>query len=189
MISKIVVIGGTYGVGKTTLAHNLACKLGIHHKVELGTIAKTLKYIVPNDPVVRDWSNYENYKTDDSLKEKLHKESKLVWEILKIIIDKALYAGESYVIDGVQLLPQYLPLENITYVTLELKNKKLHQQRFLSPHTTKNKHLNNANYDATVCYQDEIISAAIQLNLPVYSTELSENDLAEKVIKDLNFLL
>src|SRR3989344_2844021 len=167
MISKIVVIGGTYGVGKTTLAHNLACKLGIHHKVELGT----------------------NDKTDDSLKEKLHKESKLVWEILKIIIDKALYAGESYVIDGVQLLPQYLPLENITYVTLELKNKKLHQQRFLSPHTTKNKHLNNANYDATVCYQDEIISAAIQLNLPVYSTELSENDLAEKVIKDLNFLL
>jgi 2-phosphoglycerate kinase len=186
MTSKIIIIGGTYGVGKTTLAHNLACRLGIHHKVELGTIAKTLKYIAPNNKIVKDWSNYENYKTKESLKEKLHKESKLVSEILNIIIDKALYTGESYIIDGVQLLPQYLPLDNITYIALELKDEKLHQQRFFSPHTTKNKHLNNASYNVVVCCQDEIVSSATKLNLPVYSTELCENDLSEKIIRDLN---
>ncbi|MCL5781773.1 MAG: AAA family ATPase, partial [Patescibacteria group bacterium] len=120
MQPRIIVISGTYGVGKTTLAHHLANKLTIYQRIGLGSISKTIKYMSPENPVVKDWGNYNDYKTEDELIKKLHRESELVCNILRTVIYNAFCTGESYVIDGVQLLPEYLPLDKINYIALEL---------------------------------------------------------------------
>ena len=43
----------------------------------------------PENPVVKDWGNYNDYKTEDELIKKLHRESELVCNILRTVIYNA----------------------------------------------------------------------------------------------------
>src|SRR3989344_2164037 len=107
----IIAIAGSYGVGKTTLAHNLAGALNIRQRAGLGIISKTLRYVDKNNPVITEWGDFSKCISEPDYITKLHAEAQLIGEVLKFLVDKALKTEEPYIIDGVQLLPQYLPLK------------------------------------------------------------------------------
>lgn len=182
----IIVISGTYGVGKTTLAHILGYKLNIHQRVGLGVISKTLRYIDHSNPIISKWGDFSDCNNEKDVVKKLHLESELIGNILKSIIDKAFRTGEPYIIDGVQLLPQYLPLEKLHYLTLTVRNEEEHKDRFMNPNITKKKHLNNANFDIVKIVGNEILKNANKHNAPIFESDMPKKDLANLIINKLN---
>ncbi|OGI81431.1 hypothetical protein A3B93_00390 [Candidatus Nomurabacteria bacterium RIFCSPHIGHO2_02_FULL_42_24] len=182
----IIVISGTYGVGKTTLAHNLAYKLNIKQQIGLSAIAQTLRYINNKNPLIKGLGNFSNCITEKDFIKKLHTEAKLIGKILKNIIEKFIITGEHCVIDGVELLPQYLPLKKIYYITLILKNIKKHKKRFLNPSITRKKRFSNANFNAVKIIEKEILRNNSNYNTPVFESGLNEKDLADLIIKELH---
>lgn len=182
----IIIISGTYAVGKTSLAHALASNLNIRQRAGLGIISKTLKYSMPENSIVKGWGDYSFCFSETDLIEKLHRESKLIGRVLESVFEKAYATGEPYIIDGVQLLPEYLPLQKIFYLALRLKNKEEHRSRFLHPKITKKKHLNNANFFIAKTIEKEILKSVQNYQLPIFETNIPEEQLAGMIMRKLN---
>jgi len=47
MKPRIILLGGVYGVGKKSLAHQLSIDLDIYQRAGLGAITKTIKSLLP----------------------------------------------------------------------------------------------------------------------------------------------
>jgi len=132
----IIVLSGAYGVGKTTLAHQLSVDLHVTQRITITSIVKTARAMFPNNRVFKNW--YVRSNTDIKfLKSKLRRESKLAGKIVKTIVDSSFYTGENYVIDGVQLLPEFLPMDRIIFFHVTVSDKEKHKKMFKKPHTTR----------------------------------------------------
>ena len=182
----IIAISGTHGVGKTTLAYNLSNRLNIRQRAGLGVIISTLRYSMRDNPIVERWGNYTQYKTPEHIIKKLHDESKLMGEVLTDLINKATVTGEPYIIDGVQLLPQYMPLEKVCFLTLHLKNSSEHMDRFMHPKITKKHHLTNADFKTVKILEAEILKSAKLAKVPVFESNIDEDRLTNNIISSLN---
>jgi len=53
MNPRIILLGGAYGVGKTSLAHQLSIDLNIYQRTGLGAITKTIKELLPESEVAK----------------------------------------------------------------------------------------------------------------------------------------
>lgn len=139
----IIILSGTYGVGKTTLAHQLSIDLQIMQKINLSGITTAVKTLRKNDPVVKNWDNLKNPKT---IKSKLIREAKVMGEIISNVVQTAELTGENYIIEGIQLLPRFLPMDRILFFNIYLSDETEHEKRFYHPTITRTKHKNNASY-------------------------------------------
>jgi len=140
----IIVLSGAQGVGKKTLAHQLGVDLQIMQTTTLSCVTKIIQVLRPNDPVVKKWNVYT--KTNlNYIKTKLRKEAKLIGKIVSVIAEKATYSGENYILDGVQLLPEFLPMDKVLFFYISAPSDE-HKKRFNTPGITRLRHSTNTSY-------------------------------------------
>lgn len=120
----IILISGINSSGKTTLAFEIGKILDIKQRVGLGSIVKTL-IVAANK---KDRNLFEKMDNDFSsfqdLKEIKH-QSKIICKPVNLLIKSYYEGGVSCIIEGVQLLPEYLS---------ENKGKFLHFHLTISDH-------------------------------------------------------
>lgn len=141
----VIILGGTYGVGKTTLAHQLGIDLQIMTRVCLSGITNTITTILSSDPAVKNWNKYNSLNIR-YIRSKLRKEAKIVGQVIHTIVNGAEYAGENYVFDGMQFLPEFLPMDKVLFFYIYVSNDKKHKKQFSQPVITRSLHKNNPSY-------------------------------------------
>ena len=142
----IIILSGTCGVGKTALAHQLSVDLQIMQRASFSAITQTIKTIIPNNPIVKKWFFYDQMDIS-SVKLKLRREAKLVGKVIYAIADNSTIAGENYVIEGVQLLPEFLPMDKVLFFYIHVSDENKHREQFCRPTVTRVRHVTNASYD------------------------------------------
>jgi 2-phosphoglycerate kinase len=175
-----VVLGGTYGVGKTTIAHHLGIELSIMQRVGLGGITKTIRTLLPENEIVKNWHIYDR-TAPDQVHTKLRRESELIGRVITTILDSAEKSGESYIIDGVQLLPEFLPLSKLHMFILSVPNPDEHRQRFEHPTITRTRHLNNSTFELTQIVQGIILEESRSYGIPVIENVSSPQETARQI--------
>ncbi|MCL4382757.1 MAG: hypothetical protein M1575_01300 [Patescibacteria group bacterium] len=118
----IILLGGVFGVGKTTLSYNLSRLLGIKQRTSVGVISKTLQYLYPGKKSIRTLDNLERNECDYKT---FLKQSHLMCSIVNYIMRIAHDDGVDYIIDGVQLLPTFIKFrKNVLYLFLKCSSAK-----------------------------------------------------------------
>lgn len=172
-----VLLGGTYGVGKTTIAHHLGIEMSIMQRVGLGGITKTIRTVLPEDEVVKGWHHYDR-SDREQVRAKLRRESQLIGRVISTILDSAEKSGESYIIDGVQLLPEFLPMSKLHMFLLAVPDQNEHRQRFEHPTITRTRHLNNSTFDLARIVESIILEESQPYGIPIISNLSSPKETA-----------
>jgi hypothetical protein len=106
----IILVSGVHGIGKTTLSHELAHRLGIRQRVGLGAIVKTLiEFGLPADAPdgARIMDNVLDLEDPAS---QLDAHARVLCRVVDRLV-RTYHAQDVHcIIDGVQLLPRYLHL-------------------------------------------------------------------------------
>lgn len=134
----IILLGGVFGVGKTTLSYNLSRSLGIKQRTSVGVISKTLQYLYPGTKSIRTLDNLERDKCNYKI---FLKQSFLMCSIVNYILRIARKDGVDYIIDGVQLLPKFIKFrKNILYLFLKCSSEKKLMQRLVNSTSHRNRY-------------------------------------------------
>lgn len=164
-IPLVIAVGGNYGVGKTTFAHEFGKRYEIPPRSGLGTVVKTLKYLKFDDPVVE---MIDKDRDTDNFNEKFDKQAAFLCGIINFIAQKAQESGSDYIIDGVQINPKYLDGDAITLsITLAVPNETAHKARLTSPITHFRRHPRDFNLKYLELVEKYLVEAAKEANTPV----------------------
>jgi 2-phosphoglycerate kinase len=141
----IILIGGASGVGTSTIAFELASRLGIPSVIGTDSIREVMRRSISKDlvPVLYE-SSYTAWKslripTDDFKCDKhilgfeRHIEPVLIG--IESLIDRSLTEGLSIIIEGTHIVPgfmkeKYTSMPNIITIILTLSSEKMHKKRF-----------------------------------------------------------
>ncbi len=133
--AKIVVISGVNGVGKTTLSFHLSQKLGIKQTVSLGTVVKTL-LAFSNEIKQLKLKKFDNHFTEVPDRDSFRLQCQIVSKAVNFIVNKYNNQGVDCIIEGVQLLPQYLKLpKGAVHVHLTVADHNKFRQQLDNPDT------------------------------------------------------
>jgi 2-phosphoglycerate kinase len=140
----IILIGGATGIGKSTIALDLAARLAISHIVGTDTIREVMRKVLSTELVPSLHSS--SYAAHESMKEYVspiynrsvigfEEQARLVVSGIESVIARALTEGISIIIDGVHILPsimdpKLLKSPNIIPVFLHLSSEEDHMMRF-----------------------------------------------------------
>jgi 2-phosphoglycerate kinase len=173
----IVLLGGTYGVGKTTVAHHLGIELSIMQRIALGGITKTIRTLMPEDDVVKQWHQYDR-RDPQAVRAKLRRESQLVGRVIATIVDAAERSGEPCIIDGVQLLPEFLPLSRLHLFILVVADREAHRRRFEHPTNTRTGRLNDNTFELARIVESIILEESRPFGIPIINNSGSPRETA-----------
>ncbi len=180
----IILVGGVYGVGKTTIAHELAKRLNIYQRAGVGAIIKTLSSLCDQYKEYKNWGNYTDL-SDRQIETELIRESKLMGKIITTIVNRAVACGQNYIIDGVQLLPEYLPLDKARLIVLTVSNQAEYVKRLQEPGLTRVRQSDHVTIANARTIQNIILTHAKKNYIPVFDNVKSVPALCRQVIKQL----
>ncbi|MGL4669722.1 MAG: 2-phosphoglycerate kinase [Methanobacteriaceae archaeon] len=142
----IILIGGASGVGTSSIAFEIANRLGIKNMISTDMTREVMRKIVSNElsPVIHE-SSFTAYKSlrvppPEGLDEVLagfHDHVGTVSVGVEAVIERALKEGISIVIEGVHLVPGFIrkdlvERDNVVMFTLMVSNPDIHRSRFYS---------------------------------------------------------
>lgn len=114
----VVCLGGSSGVGKSTIATRLALRLGLNRVVTTDAIREVLRTVIP--PTVLPELHVSTYESvdekDDSLDARIDsykRQSRAVGAATSAVASRLVTEGRSAIIEGVHLLPGELRAELI----------------------------------------------------------------------------
>jgi len=139
-IPIIILIGGTSGIGKSSVALELAHRLGIKQVIGTDTIREIMRnMIAPNLLPEIHQSSYEAWKAisfkvkEDKVIVGFREQAKAVSAGINAAIERSLKEGISLVIEGVHMVPEFIPRNpNVVRFLLYLKDPETHISRFHS---------------------------------------------------------
>jgi len=136
MHKPIILIGGTAGTGKTTLAQELCDRLHIDHRLGTGFIREVIKSqtIKERDPSLFEYT----FRADDPVVNFVT-QSEIIYSAVNACIDRAKREGTSLIIEGNHLIPQLYFMSDVNlYVVLSAPDFETHQQQLRGlTHTTR----------------------------------------------------
>lgn len=141
----IILIGGASGIGTSSIAFELASRLGIKNMISTDMIREVMRKIVSKDlsPVIHE-SSFNAYKgvrspslTVDPVVEGYIDHVDVVTVGIEAVIERALKEGISIIIEGVHLVPGFINDDlinkyNVIMFTLTLHDEEIHKGRFYS---------------------------------------------------------
>ncbi|MCE9549128.1 hypothetical protein K8Q98_01895 [Candidatus Nomurabacteria bacterium] len=151
----IIILSGTYGSGKTMLAHQLATDLRIMQRTSLSSIIRTIKTVLPENPILKNWYIRDNTEKE-FLRGKITKEAELIGKIVHTITKSAEHTGENYIIDGAQLLPKFLPMDRVIFFRVFVSDKDKHKIMLSQPNITRFRRVTDISYDLSKKVEDII---------------------------------
>jgi 2-phosphoglycerate kinase len=132
----IVLIGGATGTGKSTVATEVAYRLGITRVTSTDFVRQTMRAFLTHDfmPSIH-YSSFEVPPEEDGLGtvEGFVEQTRNVLIGVRGVIDRALQEGWSLVLEGVHLVPGMLPpVEGalVVHCVLAIENPDLHTSHF-----------------------------------------------------------
>ncbi|ENN95688.1 2-phosphoglycerate kinase [Methanocaldococcus villosus KIN24-T80] len=140
-----ILIGGASGVGTSTIAFEIASRLGISSVIGTDSIREVMRKIISKDlvPTLYEssytaWKVLRDFNEGDTKKLYIrgferHAESVLVG--VEGVIDRAMVEGLNLIIEGVHLVPsllkpKYLDNPYIIFIMLTVEDEDMHKMRF-----------------------------------------------------------
>jgi 2-phosphoglycerate kinase len=132
----IVLIGGATGTGKSTVATEVAYRLGITRVTSTDFVRQTMRAFLSSEfmPSI----HYSSFEVPDeagagSLVDGFVEQTRNVLVGVRAVIDRALQEGWSLVLEGVHLVPGMLPPIDramVAHCVLSIENPELHESHF-----------------------------------------------------------
>ena len=139
----IILIGGASGVGTSSMAFELANRLGLKNIISTDMIREVMRKIISKDlnPVIHrsSFDAYESIRTPairvDTVIEGFISHVDVVNVGIEAIIERSLKEGISIIIEGVHVVPGFISPEliekgRIVMFTLIVEDEEMHKQRF-----------------------------------------------------------
>ncbi|MBI2112950.1 AAA family ATPase [Candidatus Woesearchaeota archaeon] len=124
MKKRIVLIGGTAGTGKTTLAREISCFLGIDHRLGTGFVREIIKAQTSREV---DGGLFEYTFKADYPVQHLIGQANRIYSAIEACINRARNEGTSLIIEGNHLIPTlYSLLEVDHYIVLGSPDEQTH---------------------------------------------------------------
>jgi 2-phosphoglycerate kinase len=131
MDKPVILIGGTAGTGKSTLARELCSRLAIDHRIGTGFIREIVKTQHPADecPELHSFS----FRSDKPI-DNLASQARRLHPAVSACIERARNEGTSLVIEGNHLLPElYCTTAADLFVVLSAPDPMEHRRRLNGP--------------------------------------------------------
>jgi 2-phosphoglycerate kinase len=182
----VILVGGATGTGKSTVATEIAYRLGITRVTSTDFIRQTMRAFFSHEfmPSVHH-SSFEG----DPLIETFMEQSRTVLVGVRASIDRALQEGWSIVLEGVHLVPGLVPLDLdgavVSSCVLRISDETAHAQHFFTREAGTQrpmaKYLDR--FDSIRRLQDLLVSRAVATGTPVVENESA--DLATRAVAEL----
>ena len=143
--SIIILLGGTSGVGKTSVAVALANLLKISRVASTDVIRQVMRLMISQEliPTLHKssysaWETFPQVSVEgaDPLIPAFHEQANRVCVGVRATIERALEENESLIVDGVHLLPDLLDLKpykgqaTFVFANLYISDAKIYRERF-----------------------------------------------------------
>ena len=173
----IILIGGASGVGTSSMAFELANRLGLKNIISTDMIREVMRKIISKElnPVIHksSFDAYESIRTPairvDTTIEGFLSHVDVVNVGIEAIVERSIKEGISIIIEGVHVVPGFIREDlinkgNIIILTLIVEDEEMHKQRFYSrcrqPWVKRSLDHYMDNFDTIRKTQDFLISQA-----------------------------
>jgi len=194
----IILISGTTGIGKSTVALTLAHRLDFRSMIGTDSIREIMRKVLSTDLVPElHQSSYEAGKFSRHYRSSrfnstilgYSEQVKIVTVGVEALIKRALYEGHNMIIEGVHLSPEFLSIDilehpNVVFVMLNLSNEIQHKNRFsLRAHNVSMRSPVNKYYDNFE--QIRIIQEYLKEQAKIVGVPIVENINRDDTVKKL----
>ena len=180
----ILLLGGAAGVGKTTLALEVAHRLGIARVLSSDSVRQIMRLMLSPElaPAIHG-SSYDAYKHfapdmlgDDPVIEGFRAQTQTVAVGVRASIDRAISENANTVLDGVSVVPGVIDLEAyeeladvvmLVVATLDTEAYASRFERRAAGQTRRTAHRYLENLDAILQIQDHFLEAAERHGVPI----------------------
>ena len=135
--TKIILIGGVPGVGKTSLSGSIAASNGINIVLSGDYLREFLRAYKNESAEILGYSVYDSWKyfgdmTVDNIIKGYKEQAKFVWKGIRAIIDRAIKNGEGMIIETLYFEPAYfsdIPKDLLLPVYIYISDRGIHEKR------------------------------------------------------------
>jgi 2-phosphoglycerate kinase len=184
----ILLLGGPAGAGKTSLALEVASRLGIHRVVSTDAIRQVMRIMLSQElvPTVHA-SSYDAWKVlargtkaDDPVVEGFRDQAQIVSVGVRAIMDRAIAENASVIIDGVSVVPGLIDLDaykdraEVVFLLVATLDPEAFRSRFESRakgETNRLPHRYIEHLDAIVRIQDHLLELADRFHVPIVDNQ------------------
>jgi 2-phosphoglycerate kinase len=180
----IILLGGTAGVGKTSLALEVAHRLGIGRVLSTDSIRQIMRIMLSQDLVpALHASSYDAHKLlppesvgDDPVIDGFMNQAASVSVGVRASMDRAILENASLVLDGVSIVPGLIDLEayddlaDVFFVMVSLLDEEGFEVRFAERATSakaRPQHRYVKNLDAILRVQNHLLELADRHGVPI----------------------
>ena len=173
-MKPIIIIHGTAGLGKTTLANELLKRYNFDHKLGSGWIREILRSQTTKEE--HPYLFINTFRAEDVI-ENYSKQAKKVEEAILACIDRAKREGQSLIIEGNHAFPEtFHNIEGVSYVVLTLSDEEEHYRRINGP-THSIRHVTRDDFKKVREINNHILEEARRFNVTIIENKNMEETL------------
>ena len=177
MNKDIILIGGTAGVGKTTLAKKLCSRLSFDHRLGTGFIREILRSQTKNK---KNNSLFRyTFATDDPIKN-FREQCTALYPAIIACIKRAKLEGTSLVIEGNHLLPSLYKSHVAKFIIITAPDNDTHRLR-ITGKTHVNRKISDADFIKVKKIETDILAEAKKNNVLVVEYSDNINSIIDKI--------
>lgn len=177
-IPIVILIGGPSGIGKSSVALEIAHRLGIKQVIGTDTIREIMKnMLAPSLMPAVHYSSYDAWEAityrvrEDKVIVGFREQAKAVCTGINAVIERSLREGISLVIEGVHIAPEFIETSpHVVMVNMYLDNHETHKARFISrasaTHVRRDAQQYIDSLDAIIRIQDYLRESAEEKGVP-----------------------
>lgn len=184
----LILLGGTAGVGKTSLGLEVAHRLGIGRVLSSDSVRQIMRIMLSPElaPAIHG-SSYDAYQLfpaetlgDDPVIEGFRAQTATVSVGIRASMDRAVAENASLVMDGVSIMPGVIDLEpygrvaDVIFLMVATLDPEVFANRFASraeDQSRRGAHRYLENLDAILKIQDHLLEAADRYDVPIVENE------------------
>lgn len=184
----ILLLGGTSGAGKTSLALEVARRLGISRVVSTDAIRQVMRIMLSRElvPAVHA-SSYDAWKVmprgstaEDSVIEGFRDQAQIVSVGVRAIMERGIAENSSVIIDGVSVVPGLIDLDawrdraDIVFLVVASLDPEVFRTRFASrgrDQSLRAPHRYLEHLDAILRIQDHLLDLADRFHVPIVDNQ------------------
>ena len=178
---RIILIGGTAGTGKTTLAREICNELKLSHRLGTGFIREILRSYLDRDKFKELFTYTFRPDSQNDLINNFELQSKIICKAINDVIKRAHNEGTSIVIEGNHLLPKFIDMKYVTdFYILSIPNELIKKR--LSGNTHSKRKITKQDFSNVLELQSYILDVANKENISI----LINNKLHGSVVEVCN---